>query len=88
MEINEKFWVMDESMILFLVAFNFTLPICILLWIMYRKCNSFFDYKVEKKNVILRTVVIFGIHGFFEGTLQDYEVMKISGKGLFDLCSK
>ena len=87
MEINQKFWVMDQSLILFLIAFNLILPLCLLLWTLHKKCNDLFDYKMEKKNVLFRALIIFGIHGFFEGTLQDYQLMKILGKG-FALCSQ
>lgn len=87
LEINEKFWVMDENMVYCLIALNLALPFSLFLWIHHRKCNDFFDYKMEKKNVIFRALIIFGIHGFFEGRLQDYATMKALGKG-FDICSQ
>ena len=87
LEINEKFWVIDESIVFCLVAVNLALPFSLFLWIHYRKCNDLFDYKMEKGNVIFRSMIIFAIHGFFEGRLQDYGLMKALGKG-FDICSQ
>ena len=82
LETNERFWVMKIDMVCFLMTFNLGLPVSILLYSAYKKKNHFLDYKVEKKNVFFRALLIFGIHGFVEGTLQDYVYLKIPTKDI------
>ena len=60
LETNEKYWVMKLDVSCFLMIFNLGLPVCILLYSGYKKKNHYLDYKVEKKNIFIRAILIFG----------------------------